>query len=103
MNARHLAFSPEAEDHLHALWHYIAQHADRSVADTYLESLYSHCERILLFPSAGRPREDLRPGVRTTSYRRRTLIVYRVTDDAVHILAVLHGGQDVSTTMDAAE
>ena len=100
MGAQHLIFSPEAERHLHALWNYIARHADRSVADTYLESLYAHCERILLFPSAGRPREDLRPGLRTTSSRRRTLIVYRATGEAVHIVAVLHGGQDISRGME---
>jgi plasmid stabilization system protein ParE len=32
-------------------------------------------------------------GIRTTPYRRRTIIAYRVAGDAVEIVRLVHGGQ----------
>lgn len=45
------------------------------------------------FPLRGTPRDDLMPGVRTIGYRRRTTLAYRVVDDVVEILVLVHAGQ----------
>lgn len=100
MPARTLKFSPEAEEHLSELWLYIARGADTLVADAYLEMILRHCERLLLFPYAGRARDDLRPGLRTSSYQKRTLVAYQVSEETVTVLAILHGGRDLGTVFD---
>jgi plasmid stabilization system protein ParE len=41
-------------------------------------------------------RDDIRPGLRITNYRKRTVIAFAVDTDAerVEILGIFHGGQD---------
>lgn len=54
------------------------------------------CEGLALFPLRGVPREDIRPGLRVTHYKGRTVIAYAVDADmrTVSILGVFYGGQD---------
>ena len=42
------------------------------------------------------PREDIRPGLRVTHHKGRTLIAYAVDEDTrtVLILGIFYGGQD---------
>lgn len=46
----------------------------------------------------GRGRDDIRPGMRTTIYGKKTLIAYEVDESAaavvINVLGVFHGGQD---------
>lgn len=55
------------------------------------------CEGLALFPMRGVPREDIRPGLRVTHHKGRTLIAYAVDENSrtVSILGVLYGGQDL--------
>jgi len=54
------------------------------------------CEGLALFPLRGAPREDIRPGLRVTHHKGRTLIAYAVDEGAriVSIVGVFYGGQD---------
>ncbi len=54
------------------------------------------CEGLALFPLRGVPREDIRPGLRVTHHKGRTLIAYAVDEDTrtVLILGIFYGGQD---------
>ena len=49
-----------------------------------------------MFPLAGRACDDVRPGVRTATYKRRTLIAYEIDESSgelvVNILGVFNGG-----------
>lgn len=60
--------------------------------------MIDHIEAILVLPLAGRPRDDLREGIRTTIYKGRTLVAYEVDESSgestVTILGVFHGGQN---------
>ncbi len=53
---------------------------------------------ILEFPLAGRARDDIRPGMRTTTFRKRTLVAYEIAESGgdlvINVVGVLHGGQD---------
>ena len=57
-----------------------------------------HIDGISAFPFAGRGRDDIRLGMRTTTFRKRTLVAYEVAESSdelvVSILGVFHGGQD---------
>ena len=59
------------------------------------------CESLALFPLRGVAREDIRPGLRVTHHKGRTLIAYAVDQDSriVSILGVLYGGQDLERAL----
>lgn len=58
--------------------------------------MVASCEGLALFPLRGVPREDIRPGLRVTHHKGRTLIAYAVDEDTrtVLILGIFYGGQD---------
>ncbi len=54
------------------------------------------CEGLAIFPLRGVPREDIRPGLRVTHHKGRTLIAYAVDEVArtVSVIGIFYGGQD---------
>jgi plasmid stabilization system protein ParE len=59
------------------------------------------CEGLALFPLRGVPREDIRPALRVTHHKGRTLIAYAVDDDTrrVSVLGIFYGGQDYEAAL----
>jgi toxin ParE1/3/4 len=90
-----IVWRAQARDDLLALYEWIAEQADPDTAFEYTSQIEAHATKLANFPERGTPRDDLAPGVRTTPYRRRTVIAYRVLDDAVEILAIAHAGRDL--------
>ena len=90
--------TPEAERQLNELDDWITKVASADIARRFVSAILDHIDGILAFPRAGRARDDVRPGMRTTSFRQRTLIVYEVDESSsglvVNILGVFHGGQN---------
>lgn len=94
-----VVFTPEAEGHLDDLYRYIARAARGDVAAGYVDAVIGHCEGLALFPFGGRARDDIRPGLRTATYRKRTTIAYAVLDDVVAIIGIFHGGRDFESVL----
>jgi toxin ParE1/3/4 len=63
-------------------------------ARRYIARIRERCRRITLLPLAGRPRDDLAPGLRTVPFERRAVIVYRIIGETVEVTNVFHGGRD---------
>lgn len=59
------------------------------------------CEGLALFPLRGVPREDIRPGLRVTHHKGRTLVAYAVDEDTrtVSVLGIFYGGQDYEAAL----
>lgn len=87
-------FTPEAEDQLDQLFTYLAIRADPETAAQFIEAVIQHCEDIALFPMSGRPRDYIRPGLRITTFRKRTVIAYAEVHGELAILGIFHGGRD---------
>ena len=102
MNYR-VVFSPEAEEQLVALYHYIADAASPDIAARYTEGIVNYCNSLQASPLRGTMRDDIRPGLRVTNYKKRTVIAYAVAVDLVSILGVFYGGQDYETILDVVE
>ena len=98
-----IIYSPQARQQLRNIDDWIVGSASPEVANQYLARVIDHIEAILVFPDAGQLHEDLRPGLRTTTYKGRTLIAYAVDDSSgeviVTILGVFHGGQHWEATL----
>ena len=65
-------------------------------AARYTDAIIGCCEALSTFPNHGAPRDDVRPGLRITNYRKRAVIAYEVDMAAsrVCILGVYYGGRD---------
>jgi plasmid stabilization system protein ParE len=91
-------YTAQAQQQLHALDDWISEKASRHVAQRFVSAILNYIDGILVFPRAGRARDDVRPGMRTTTFKKRTLIAYEVDESSdelvVNVLGVFHGGQD---------
>ena len=99
MSGFHL--SPLAEVDLDSIWWYVAegsQNPDR--ADEFVSCFYSFFERLSQTPYMGRPRDDLRAGVRSFAVGDY-IVLYRVFSHGVFIARIVHGSQDIDTMFSA--
>lgn len=92
-------FSPEAEEQLADLYQYIASAASSGIAERYVSTIIAYCETLETFPLRGAQRDDIRPGLRITNYKGRTVIAFAVDASQVSILGVFYGGQDYVTAL----
>ncbi len=89
-----VVFTPEAEAQLTELYGYIAAEAFPEIAARFTDGIVTYCESLSTFPNRGNRRDDIRPGLRVTSYRKRVAIAFNVDDERVNIIGVFYGGQD---------
>ncbi|NLG54955.1 MAG: type II toxin-antitoxin system RelE/ParE family toxin [Rhodococcus sp.] len=96
-------FSSDAANQLEALYRYVASSASPTVAADYVDAIVAHCEGLAVFPHRGTMRDDIRPGLRTSSYKKRTVIATFVDDEArqLTVLGVFYGGQDYDSLLSA--
>ena len=94
-----VVFSPEALQQLSDLLDYIARRASPAIAMAYTDGIVSYCESLSTFPQRGTQRDDVRPGLRITNYKKRAVIAFAVTTEEVFILGVFYGGQDYETLL----
>ena len=82
-------------DDLRAVRDYIARDSETYAAD-FIGSILLAVERLSTFPRVGRvvPEADS-PDIRELIFRNYR-IIYRLDQQAVHVLAVIHGYRDVS-------
>jgi plasmid stabilization system protein ParE len=85
--------SPRADADLDEIWTYIAQDDPRA-ADRTEQALHEAMEQLARMPGLGHHRADA--GDRYRFWRVASyLIAYRVEDDVVHVVRVLHGARDI--------
>ena len=85
--------TPEAEADLEGIGDKIAErNAARAV--TYVRELRERCLRIAEFPHAGPPRPQWGEDIRIAIHGKY-VIVYRVRDETVEVLRVVHGARDL--------
>ncbi|MEA3031786.1 MAG: toxin ParE1/3/4 [Sphingomonadales bacterium] len=99
MTAYRVTFSEDASADIHQIELYVASQASLPVARRFTEALIERCEALGEFPDRGRLRDDWAPGIRTISHRRRVLVVYRVGEQHVTIVACFYRGRDVDAAM----
>jgi len=86
--------APEAGVQLIALEGYIAREGSPLVASSFVDAIVAQCHRLDMFPRRGSPRDDLRPGLRTTVFRRTVTIAWLVGETMVTIVGVFYRGRD---------
>lgn len=94
-----VVFTPEAEAQLIELYGYIAAEASAEIAARFTDGIVMYCESLRTFPVRGNRRDDIRPGLRVTSYRKRVAVAFHVDGDRVNIIGVFYGGQDYEAAL----
>ena len=92
-------FTPEAQEQLAALYRYIAVAASPETAERYTNVIITYCEELHTFPLRGACRDDIRPGLRITHYKKRAVIAFVVDAELVSIIGVFYGGQDYESDL----
>ena len=74
-------------------------------AARYTEAIVAYCESLTTFPHRGTRRDDVRPGLRITNYKRRAVIAFEVDDarSTVAVLGVFYGGRDYERALGEVE
>jgi len=90
---RPVAWAPRAKRDLREIWLYYAHIASTAVADKLLREIARASERVGENPLAWRARDEVLPGLRSAFVHPYTLF-YRVRDDDVQIVRVLHERRD---------
>ena len=92
-------FTSRAEEQLDELDEYLSQRFSERSAAGFVDGIIAYCESLTTIPLRGIRRDDIRPGLRVTNYRKRVTIAFEVDDNCVNILGVFYGGQDYEATL----
>lgn len=85
--------TPAADDDLFDIWLFIAQDNEAAATRT-LEKIKKSLDRLVRQPRGGRDRSELALGLRSFAIRPY-VIFYRVIDDDIELVRVLHGARDI--------
>lgn len=96
-----VVFTPEAEEQLAELYHYIAGKTSAVTALRYTEAIVDYCAKLKTFPHRGGQRDDIRPGLRITNFRKNAVIAFTVDDTlvVVTIIGIFYGGRNVAAML----
>jgi toxin ParE1/3/4 len=89
-----VAYTPEAEEHLRAIYRHIAKAASPAIARRFTDAIVDHCDRFRELPARAIRRDDIRPGLHITNYKGRVVIAFAVDANEVSIIGVFYGGRD---------
>ncbi|GLS41383.1 hypothetical protein GCM10010869_69800 [Mesorhizobium tianshanense] len=93
MNLLPIIRTANAEEDLIAIWLHIARD-DEAAADRLLDRIEARWQQLATYPFSGAPREDIAPGIRYLVVGEY-LTLYRVGEDAIEILRLLHGRRSI--------
>lgn len=89
-----IVVTPEAHDHLDAIYDYIAAATSPEIAQNFASGILDHIAKLTDFPRRGTTRDDLRPGLRTIAWQRRVVIAFVVEETAGDVTGIFYGGRD---------
>lgn len=89
-----VVFTPEAEAQLTELHRCIAEASSPNIAARFTDAIVTYCEGLAQFPLRGTSRDEIRPGLRTASYKKRTVIAFAVLDDKLAIICCSGRGSE---------
>ena len=93
MPKHQLVISPSAKADLKAIYQYSLQHWGKAQSERYLHKLKQHVWSLAEQPLIGIERSECLHNVRSLKVESHTLF-YKVTNDNVEIIRVLHSRQD---------
>lgn len=91
---KRLDYLPTARRDLAGIFDYLETQADADVATLALERIYEAALRLEQYPESTPARPDISEDFRSLVVGRY-LVLYRVRDDSVDVVRVVHGARDL--------
>jgi plasmid stabilization system protein ParE len=88
-------YSERARSDLLNIERYISAAGSPMNAKAYVTAIVAKCESLAAAPHLGTRRDHLLPGLRTTGFRGRVTIAFRVTQQTVLIAGIFYGGRSL--------
>lgn len=86
---------PAADQDVEDLADYIGvERGNPHAAREFLTEFYRKCEVYARQPEMGDMRKDLSEGIRSFTFKRNYVVIYRPLDDGIDVLRVFHGVRD---------
>lgn len=99
MKALPYVISKKAISDLEEIWLYTVDKWSIEQADRYYNLLFDEIDFICKNPSTGRPMDDIRKNYRAAKVKSH-LIFYKVENDTVQIVRILHERMDIKSRLD---
>ncbi|MFN8555570.1 MAG: type II toxin-antitoxin system RelE/ParE family toxin [Candidatus Obscuribacterales bacterium] len=90
---KRLLFTPKSLQDFQEIHDYIAQDSIEAAAD-FIDRLQQRCNELCNMPGMGRKRDELASGMRSSAVGEH-IIFYRVVDEKLEIMHVLHGKRNL--------
>lgn len=90
-----VTWHPNAQSDLYQMYDWIVDRAGPEIAISYTRRIQERCRSLADFPHRGTPREDLGLALRSITFQRRVVIVYRVEQDRVLVLRLIRAARDI--------
>jgi len=90
-----ILWTPSAEEDVLEIGDYLVQEASFAVAEEQVQKIINKIRLLLDHPEAGKHRDEIAPEVYSIS-SYPFVIFYRIRDEAVEIVRVLHNRRDIS-------
>jgi toxin ParE1/3/4 len=97
-------YRQSARDDLADIFSFLVENgASPDVALKFVFRIEDRCKKIGDAPRGGRPRDDLRPGLRTVPFEHSAVVAYVIEQDVVWIINIFYGGRDFETLLRGEE
>ncbi|SRR6266702_4959917 len=88
-------YSERAKSDILSIERYIEDTGSPARAKAYVEAIIAKCDGLAAAPFQGTRRDDLLAGLRTTGFRRRVTIAFRITSETILIAGIFYGGRSL--------
>ncbi|MBC6417607.1 MAG: type II toxin-antitoxin system RelE/ParE family toxin [Prochloron sp. SP5CPC1] len=85
----------QAEADMVGIARYTRRQWNETQEEKYIQELFEALAQIANNPGIGRQYNKLKPGLRIKTYKKLHYICYRVMEDQVEILRILHAKQNI--------
>ncbi len=93
--SRRLVLAPEAKRDFRDILMFTERRWDKEQRSRYKARLDQSLRDLTRFPARGRSRDDVLPGLRGLPVESH-IVYYRVDDQAINVVRILHGAMDVA-------
>ncbi len=104
---RRLSYSPGVIDQVIAEADYVRSQGQPAAGEKLITNFFDLCQTLRDTPGIGHPFQSSNPACRGIQQIAingfRVLIYYRVTEDAIQLMAAVHGSRDQTTVEDRLE